>query len=63
LNWTDKSNYVGIMQNSLKWRGVTSVNQSGQLNIDSNGITHDFSQNVNVITVTVGPDEMLVLKP
>lgn len=62
-NWTDGSNYVGIMQNSLKWKGVTSVNQSGQLNIDSNGVTHDFNQNGNVITVTVGADEMLVLKP
>jgi hypothetical protein len=62
-NWTKRSNYVGIMQNSLKWRGVTSVNQSGQLNIDANGVTHDFSQNGSVITVTVGADEMLVLQP
>lgn len=62
-NWTSGSNYVGIMQNGLKWRGVTSFDTSGQLNIDSNGVTHDFSQSGNVITVTLGANEMLVLKP
>jgi hypothetical protein len=62
-NWTEGSNYVGIMQNSLKWRSVTSLNPSGQLNIDSNGLTHDLRRNGNVLTVTVGPDEMLVPKP
>jgi hypothetical protein len=62
-NWTKGSNYVGIMQNSLKWKGVTSVDQSGQLNIDTNGVIHELSQNGNVITVTLGADEMLVLKP
>jgi hypothetical protein len=60
---TKWSNYVGIMQNSLKWKGVTSVDQSGQLNIDTNSVTHEFSQNGNVITFTLGADEMLVLKP
>jgi hypothetical protein len=62
-NWTSGSDYVGIMQNSLKWRSVTSVNQSGRLNIDTNGVTHDFKQNGNLIMVAVGADEMLVLKP
>ncbi len=37
--------------------------KSGQLNIDSNGVTHNFRQSGNVITVTVGPNEMLVVKP
>jgi len=59
----NRSNYVGIMQNSLKWKRVAGIDQSGQLNIDTNGVTHDFSQNGNVITVTLGADEMLVLKP
>jgi hypothetical protein len=62
-NWTSGSNYVGIMQNGLKWRGVKSVDNSGQLNIDSNGVTHSFNQIGNVIAVTVGPNEMLVLQP
>ena len=62
-NFTNGSNYVGIMQNGLKWRGVKSMNNSGQLNIDSNGVTHNFGLNGNVITVTVGPNEMLVLQP
>jgi hypothetical protein len=62
-NWTKGSNYVGIMQNSLRWKGVTGFDPSGQLNIDTNGVTHEFSQNGNVITVTLGADEMLVLKP
>jgi hypothetical protein len=46
-----------------KWKRVTGVDQSGQLKIDTNGLTHDFSQNGNVITVTPGADEMLFLKP
>jgi hypothetical protein len=62
-NWATGSNYVGIMQNSLKWKGVTNVDQSGQLNLDTNGVIHDFKQDGNLITVTVGPDEMLVLMP
>jgi hypothetical protein len=62
-NWTTGSNYVGLMQNSLKWRGVKTVGNSGRLNIDNNGITHNFSQSGNVITVTVGANEMLVVKP
>jgi hypothetical protein len=62
-NFTNGRNYVGIMQNGLKWRGVHSAGNSGQLNIDSNGLTHNFSQSGNVITVTVGANEMLVLRP
>jgi hypothetical protein len=62
-NWTSGSNYVGIMQNSLKWRGVKTADNSGRLNIDNNRVTHNFSQSGNVITVTVGANEMLVVKP
>jgi hypothetical protein len=62
-NWTNGSNYADIMQNGLKWRGAMFVDKSGQLNIDGNGVTHIFSQSGNVITVTIGANEMLVLKP
>jgi len=62
-NWTHRSNYVGIMQSSLKWKEITGIDQSGDLDIDANGVTHHFSQDGNAITVTVGADEMLVLKP
>jgi hypothetical protein len=62
-NWTSSSNYVQIMQNSLKWNQVTSVNAANQLNIDQNGVIHAFSQNGATVSVTVGPNEMLVLNP
>jgi hypothetical protein len=34
-----------------------------RLNIETNGITHEFSQSENVLTVTLAAGEMLVLKP
>ena len=62
--------YQSIMQSTLFWRPITSVAANGSLNIDQNGVTHSFNQtNGNIspttatITVTVGPSEMLVLKP
>jgi hypothetical protein len=62
-NWTTGSNYIDIMQNSLRWRGVKTVDNSGRLDIDNNGVTHNFRQSGNVITVTIGPNELLVVKP
>ncbi len=62
-NWTSSSNYVQTMQNTLKWNLVASVNAAKQLNIDQNGVTHAFSQNGGTLKVTVGANEMLVLKP
>ena len=62
-NWTSGSNYVQTMQNPLKWNSVTSVNSASQLNIDQNGVTHGFSQSGATLSVTLGPNEMLVLKP
>ena len=62
-NWTTGSNYVQTMQNALKWNAVTSVNAADQLNIDQNGVVHAFSQSGGTLNVTVGPNEMLVLKP
>ena len=51
------------MQNALKWNLVTSVNGSHQLNIDQNGVTHAFTQSGGTLNVTLGSNEMLVLKP
>ena len=62
-NWTSSSNYVQTMQNSLKWNLVTSMNAANQLNIDQNGVTHAFSQSGGILSVTIGTNEMLVLKP
>lgn len=62
-NWTSSSNYVQTMQNSLKWNLVTSMNAANQLNIDQNGVTHAFSQSGGILSVTIGANEMLVLKP
>jgi hypothetical protein len=62
-NWTSSSNYAQTMQNSLKWNLVTSVNAENQLNIDQNGVTHAFSQSGGILGVTIGANEMLVLKP
>ena len=62
-NWTTGSNYVQTMQNALKWNTVTSLNAANKLNIDQNGVVHAFSQNGRTLNVTVGPNEMLVLKP
>jgi hypothetical protein len=62
-NWTAGSNYVQTMQNALKWNNVASLNAANTLNIDQNGVVHAFSQTGRTISVTVGPNEMLVLKP
>ena len=62
-NWASSSNYVNTMQNALKWNLVTSVNGSHQLNIDQNGVTHAFTQSGGTLNVTLGSNEMLVLKP
>jgi hypothetical protein len=62
-NWTAGSNYVRTMQNTLRWNPVSSVNDSGELNIDQNGVTHAFRQVGATLNVTIGPNEMLVLKP
>ena len=62
-NWTSSSNYVQTMQNSLKWNLVTSLNAANQLKIDQNGVTHAFSQSGGTLRVTIGANEMLVLKP
>jgi hypothetical protein len=62
-NWTAGSNYVRTMQNTLRWNPVTSLNDSNQLNIDQNGVTHAFSQVGGTLNVTIGPNEMLVLRP
>ncbi len=62
-NWTTGSNYVQTMQNALKWISVTSVNAAKQLNIDQNGVVHAFSQSGGTLSVTIGSNEMLVLKP
>jgi hypothetical protein len=62
-NWTTGSNYVRTMQNALKWNNVNSLNAANKLNIDQNGVVHAFTPAGRTLTVTVGPNELLVLKP
>ena len=62
-NWSSGSNYLQTIQNSLKWHGVASRNAANQLNIDQNGVTHAFTQSGQTLNVTLGPNEMLVLRP
>jgi hypothetical protein len=51
-------------EDQKKWPYThTTFYKNIDLDIDANGVTHHFSQDGNVITITVGADEMLVLKP
>jgi hypothetical protein len=60
-NRASSSNYVQIMQGTLKWKLVTSLNAANQLSIDQNGVTHAFVSSGATIEVTIGANEMLVL--
>jgi hypothetical protein len=47
--------YQAMMQNDLRWRPVDDRS------LDQNGVTHDLRYAGDSLTVTLGPDEMLIL--
>ena len=56
-NW---NKYLGVMKSNLSWRPVSS---NGVSNLDDNGVPHQFQLNGNVLTVHLGPNEMIIFQP